>query len=98
MALLIGITLSLCLIGPPVSAMGTGKAYVYDHGDNAMQVPDPYTVERVLDGGAYPWSSPVDVASRDGELYVLDAGGKVVVLDGDFSPVREIAFTKDIWA
>lgn len=95
MALLIGITLSLCLIGPPASAMGTGKAYVYDHGDNAMQVPDPYTVERVLDGGAYPWSSPVDVASRDGELYVLDAGGKVVVLDGDFSPVREIAFTKD---
>lgn len=88
----------LCLLlcfSISVSAEGTGKSYVYDHSQNAMKVPDPYTVERVLDKGNYSWTRPVDVQSRNGYLYVLDATGEIYILDDTtFEQTQRISFTK----
>lgn len=83
----------LTVLGSP----GTGKAYTYDHKDQATAIPDPYEVKTVLNGDKFSFSKPVDMLYKGNELYILngDTSGKIVVLNEDFTFNRFISFIKD---
>ena len=80
-----------------LAAPGAGKAYTYDHNNEAMAVPDPYETEKVLNCGDYGIESPADVIYKNGFVYVLGSGDAslAAVLDSNFNLSRKIVFTKN---
>lgn len=68
--------------------------YNYDSWGNSEPVPNGYAVHSVLRnpvGSEMTFSEPTDIYSRDGFLYVLDAGNKrVLILDGEYRLVRAV--------
>ena len=77
------------------AAEGTGKAYTYNHKNQAASIPDPYTVSTVIYGGKLGFEQPVDMTWRGGEYYLLCADGSVVVLDETYEFVRVINLMRD---
>ncbi|MBO5200402.1 MAG: YIP1 family protein [Clostridia bacterium] len=82
---------------PAAAEEGTGKAYTYDHNQNAVAVPDPYSVTTVLYGENTGFNKPADLVHKDGYIYVLNSESEatVTVLNKDYTFNRYIYLTKN---